>query len=232
MFVTVTITPGREAPLLSRTVPSMLPFAACACAAAVCGDTRASATQNCYPESSQHDVVPSGQRKLPDPIDGLRSDSPSHSLASPNPAPPVLSSARSLLCRPRQQGACDHRSQGQARSIQCVFRITSIRSELVQVLRRHDEQGRSSHEQRRSSRYLRWAVGCLLAWCPFRNRRVPRRDDDPSPHTGAQGQAREETGRPRSPQAGLEVLRDCRASQARSSSCRRSWATTTSCSPG
>ena len=45
MFVTVTVTPGSAAPVVSRTVPSMLPLAACACATAA-GTASAQADTN------------------------------------------------------------------------------------------------------------------------------------------------------------------------------------------
>ena len=44
MFVTVTVTPGSDAPLASVTVPSMVPLTACDCAAAGAASPSATAT--------------------------------------------------------------------------------------------------------------------------------------------------------------------------------------------
>src|SRR4249919_1414010 len=106
MFVTVTITPGREAPLLSRTVPSMFPFAACACAAAACGDTSAStALRTAIPNIRNMMWCPPGQQEtLPDlKIRGASPLGLPYTLARGGPTLPaplvwLSRAARSLLC--------------------------------------------------------------------------------------------------------------------------------------
>ena len=187
MFVTVTITPGRAAPLLSRTVPSMFPFAACACAAAVCGDTSAStALRTAIPNTRNMMWCPPGQREsLPDLLTHrIRGASPlglpcTLLAGAPDPrSARVALSLRSFaaVLGLRQQGACESQEhRGQARSIQLRLphNIHPLRdlSRCLDVMTSKDDP---SHEQRRSSRYLRWAVGCLLALVSLPKQACPK----------------------------------------------------------
>ena len=98
-------------------------------------------TENCYPEYSQHDVVPSrAAGKSPRPPHS-RSEGASPlrlpcTLARGGPMIPaplvwLSRSARSLLCSAHvNKGRVNHRcTEGKPAVYNCVFRITSIRSE-------------------------------------------------------------------------------------------------------
>ena len=102
MFVTVTITPGQGGAAAVADRPFDVPVRGLRlCGRGVRRHECQYRTQNCYPEYSQHDVVPSRAAETPTPPKGFAPRTPTHSLAGAHiPAPLVWLSraARSLLC--------------------------------------------------------------------------------------------------------------------------------------